>query len=351
MDLLISPRLRQWARAALDVPLFWKILVANAGVVMATVLLGGVLHDRLLEAHHSAPWAFLALAVAGMGLSLLVNAVILKLALEPLELLERTAARVYGGDLDARAPRSPLADPGLQRLTRTFNAALDALAASRRRVRLLLARAMEADEEERRRVARALEDEAAQQLAGVLVRLRLLERHPDCQALIDLVETAGVEIARALEVVRGYAGERRPAVLGELGLVPALEADARRLMELGALMVRFEGVGPKGLASDLELAMYRVLREALENAARHAEARVVRVRFSNGGGSIVATVEDDGRGFDPESAEEGPGLGLAAMRERTESAGGRLAIWSVPGRGSRVRVEIPVGEPAPVPAS
>jgi signal transduction histidine kinase len=209
---------------------------------------------------------------------------------------------------------------------------------------------METDEEERWRVARALEEEATQQLAGILVRLRLVARHPDCQALIDLVEEASLEIARALEVVRGYAGARRPAVLGELGLLPALEADARRLMERGRLAVRFEGVEPKGLASDLQLALYRILREALENAARHSEARQVRVRFSNGGGSMVASVEDDGRGFDPASAEEGPGLGLAGMRERTESAGGRLAIWSVPGHGTRVRVEVPV-EPAPVPAS
>jgi len=351
MNPLTYPRLQYWARAALAVRLFWKLLVANAAVVMGTVMLGGVLHDRLLETHHSASWAFVALAVAGMALSLLVNAVILRLALEPLDRLERAAARVQGGDLDARAPHSPLADRGLQRLTRTFNAALDALAASRRRAGLLLARAMETDEEERRQVARALEDEAAQQLACILMRLRLLDRQPDRRVLLELVEKASAEIACALEVVRGYAGARRPAVLGELGLLPALEADARRLMERGRLAVRFEGIEPRGLASDLELALYRVLREALENAARHSEARLIRVRFSNGGGSMVASVEDDGRGFDPASAEEGPGLGLASMRERTESAGGRLAIWSVPGRGTRVRVEVPVGEPAPVPAS
>lgn len=349
MDPLNPTRLRIWGRSALAVPLFWKILIANAAVLVAAVVMSGSMHVRLVESHGSGFGAFVMLAVAGTALSLVMNVVILRIALEPLDLLERTAARVHGGDLDARAPRSPLADPGLQRLTRTFNAALDDLAASRRRVRLLLARAQEADEEERRWVARALEDETGQQLAGILMRLRLLERRPDRQSLIELVEMANVEIASALEVVRGYAGGRRPAVLGELGLVPALEADARRVMERAGLRVRFEGVEPKGLASDHELALYRVLHEALENAARHADARLVRVRFTNGGGSIVATVEDDGRGFDPGTAEEGPGLGIAAMRERTESAGGRLAIWSAPGRGSRIRVEMPL--PGPVPGS
>jgi two-component system, NarL family, sensor histidine kinase UhpB len=310
--------------------------------VIGTVALGAALHGRLAASASSSLDAYAALAVTGMGISLILNAVILRIALEPLALLEAAAARVQEGDLDARAPHSPLVDPALQRLTRTFNAALDALAASRRRVRLILARLLEVDEAERRQVAYALESGVAQELAGILVRLRLLERDPRAPDLVELVERAGAEVGRAMEIVRGHAVGRRPAVLEELGLIPALEAEARRLMEAGSLLVRLEGVQPQGLRSEDELVLYRVLREALENAARHASARLVRVRFANGGGALVATVEDDGRGFDPVVAEDGPGLGIAGMRERTESAGGRISIWSSPGRGARVRVEIPL---------
>jgi two-component system sensor histidine kinase UhpB len=327
----------RWARPAFAVPLFWKILVANTALAVGAVVVGWELADHLVTVR-SAVAAGVALTVTGMAL----NAVILRLALEPLDLLERAAKRVQDGDLDSRAPQSPLADPALRRLARTFNAALDALADSRRRVRLLLARSIEEEEGERRRVARALEDDAAQRLAGLLMQLRLLERKPDPASLVELVEKANEEIVRALEVVREYATSSRPAVLEELGVIAALEADARRIMGREDLRVRFEGSEPKRLSLETVLLLYRVVREALENAARHASARSILVSISNGGGSVVAIVEDDGQGFDLASAAKGPGLGLTAMRECTESAGGSMSVWSAPGRGSRVRFEIPL---------
>jgi two-component system sensor histidine kinase UhpB len=271
----------------------------------------------------------------------MVNGLLLRLALEPLDVLERTAARVHDGDLDARAPDSPLADPALRRLARTFNAGLDGLAASRRRVRLVLARSMEAEEAERRRVARALEDDAAQGLAGLLMRAQLLERYPDPETLTELIRSTKIEIARALEVVRGYAVERRPAVLEELGLVSAVEAEARRIIQRHGVMVKLEGTEPEGLDTDAEVVLYRVLAEALDNAAQHASSCLVRVRFANREDTVIVTVEDDGQGFDPTRLDEEAGLGLAAMRERTESAGGRMALWAVPGKGTRVRFEMP----------
>lgn len=329
----MRPLIRRVGHAILAVPLFWKILLANAVVVLAVAILRGFVH--------STPGSVAALAVAGMSLSLLVNAVVLQLALVPLELLQHAASRVQEGDLDARAPESPLADPALRRLARTFNAALEGMAASRRRVRRILARSLSEDEAERRDVALALEDDAAQGLAGLLLRLRLLERHPDRGILAQLLEESIEEVAHALHVVRGYAGGRRPAVLEELGLVAALQADARRLREESDVAVGVVGADPTGLAPDIELSLYRVLREALENAAHHAAARSIRVRISNGGGAVAASIEDDGRGFDPVVAENGDGLGLADMRERTESMGGRFSLWSRPDHGTRVRVELP----------
>jgi signal transduction histidine kinase len=326
-------RIRRGVRAALAVPLFWKIIGANAAVVLAAAVLGAVIHTT--------PGTLAALAVGGVSLSLLVNGAILRVALKPLDLLQRAAARVQDGDLNARAPASPLADPAMRRLGEAFNAALDGLAAARRRVRLLLAHSMEIDESERRRVAHALENDVAQRLAGLLMRLRLLERQPGQDALARTVEESSVEIGRALDIMRSYAGTRRPAVLEELGLVAALQAEARRLREEGDVVVRVSGYDPKGLSFDAELALYRILKEAMENAARHARARSVHLRVSNGGSKVHATVEDDGRGFDPASVEDGAGLGLAAMRERTESLGGRFCVWSAPGEGTRVQVEFP----------
>lgn len=340
-DRVKESRPRLLLRSALAFPLLWKVLLANASVVVATALVGGALAHRLTEVGESTAGAVIAFAVAGTALSLLVNGVLLRLALEPLAVLERTAARVHGGDLDARAADSPLADPALRRLARTFNAALDGLAASRRRVRLVLARSMEAEEGERRRVARALEDDAAQRLAGLLMRAQLLERYPDPEALAELIRSAKIEIARVLEVVRGYAVQRRPAVLEELGLVAALEAEARCIMQKRGILVKVEGAEPEGLDLEAEVVLYRVLAEALDNAAQHASPRLIGVQFANREDEVIATVEDDGQGFDPGRLEEEAGPGLAAMRERTESAGGRMSLWAVPGEGTRVRFEMP----------
>ncbi len=314
--------LRRLTGATLSVPLFWKILIANGAVVVGAALAGS--------------------ALIGLAASLLVNAALVRTALRPLDQLQTAAARVRDGDLAARAADSPLADPAMRRLARVFNEALDALAASRRRGQLLLARSLEADERERRRVAVALEDDVAQRLAGLLLRLRLAERAPDPAALAAVVDEARAEVTAALEAVRAYAQGRRSAVLEELGLVEALKADARRLTRNVPLRIRVEGEEPRGLSGEMSRALYRVLSEAVGNAARHAGAHAIDVRLDRRGSDLVAVVEDDGHGFDAVAAENGFAEGLAAMRERTESAGGRFTVWSAPEGGSRVRVEVPL---------
>jgi len=329
----MNAALRRLPRAALAVPLFWKILVANAAVVVAAAVLGGLVH--------ASPGSVAALAVAGVSLSLLVNAALLRLALEPLASLERAAARVQNGDMDARATESPLADPAFQRLARTFNAAFDELAASRRRVRFHLARTMEAEEAERCRVAEALEEDAAQRLAGLLLRLRLLARDPDRVVLSHLLEESTLEITRALEIIRGYAGALRPAVLAELGLEAAIQAEAQRILEESDVKVSVAGDRLRRLAPDLELVLYRVLVEGMEDAVRHGGARFIDIHLSNGEGRVTATLVDDGGGFDPALGANGRGQAFAFMRERAESVGGALSVWSMPDRGTRLSVEIP----------
>jgi two-component system, NarL family, sensor histidine kinase UhpB len=334
-------------RALLRVPLFYKILIANAVIVLIGAILGTLATTEFLrtEPGHSPTELVVGLALAGVGVTVLVNALILRVALRPISQLERTAAQVHAGNLDARAPLSPVADRELERLTRTFNAMLDAMAAYRQRVRDVAAHALNAEEEERKRVARELHDETAQALTALLIRLRLGRGIDDPTERAEFLEEMRREISDALEGVRRFARGLRPPALDELGLVPALEAHARGLVESVGLPVRIEADPVAGVLSpQAELALYRIVQEALSNAVRHARADQVVVRISRTPGSVVALVEDDGVGFAPAEVmgRDGRGLGLFGMQERAAYVGGQVEITSRPGRGTKVRANIPI---------
>ncbi|HEX7049537.1 MAG TPA: sensor histidine kinase [Longimicrobiales bacterium] len=330
-------------------PLFWKILIANVGIVILGVAVGtaitaGVVRD---DPGRSLTELVGLLALAGVLLSGLVNALILRLALSPIALLERTARAVQTGDFDARAPISPLADRSLERLTRTFNAMLDGLAGYRERLREMAARALRAEEEERKRIARELHDETAQSLAALLIRLRLVRGAGEPERRDALLEEARAELSRTLEGIRRYARGLRPPALDELGLVPAIAAHARSVADATGLSISVDAPRLGGLLSpEAELALYRMTQEALSNVARHAEATEARITLQRVGHDVVVTIEDDGRGFAVDSVlrGRGRGLGLFGMRERAAYVGGEVDIESEPGRGTRVRIRIPIHE-------
>jgi signal transduction histidine kinase len=153
---------------------------------------------------------------------------------------------------------------------------------------------------------------------------------------------------RALAEVRRLAWGLRPSVLDDLGLPAAL---ARYASDFGrtrgvAVDVDTAGLGDGRLASPIETALYRIMQEALSNVARHANARRVRVQVGRAGGVVAMLIEDDGRGFDqsatPPPTTTSRGLGIHTMRERAVVLKGTFGIQSVPGRGTRVTVEIPV---------
>lgn len=336
-------------RALLRIPLFYKILLSNAALVLVGALVGGTVTASYVSAEPGRSPAHLVWVMAALGvvLSLLVNAVILRLALSPLRDLEQTAARVQGGDLDARVPPSSVADRELDRLTRIFNGILDAAVVYRARLREVAARALGAAEEERKRIARELHDETAQTLAALLIRIRVLKSTRDAEAAAGMLEEMRREVGVALEGVRRFARGLRPPSLDELGLVPAIESHVRTLSEITGLAFTVDAPPvPAGLLTpEAELAVYRIVQEALSNVVRHAGARHVSLSVTPGPGSLTVLVQDDGKGFSPAKvmASRG-GLGLFGMQERAAYLGGRVEVESTPGAGTRVRAEIPTGE-------
>jgi two-component system sensor histidine kinase UhpB len=342
------PRVVRWA---LRVPLFYKILLANASLVLVGTIIGSLVTADYVRRHPGASVLDLvgALAIGGILATMLVNALILRLALQPLDALERTAARVQRGDLDARVPLSPVADRELDRLTRTFNAMLDAATRNRERLRAVAATALNAAEEERKRIARELHDETAQLLAALLIRIRVVRNASDPQAVPTLLDDMREQIGGALEGVRRFARGLRPPALDELGLIPAIESHVRSIRTITEIDLSLGADGDvDGLPPEAELAVYRIVQEALSNVVRHSGATRAAVRVVREPDRLVVTVEDDGHGFNvPEVRAAGRGLGLFGMGERAAYLGGRVDVQSAPGTGTRVRAEFPLGDPDP----
>lgn len=336
------------SRALLRVPLFYKILIANAVIVVLGAVGGTAVTIRFLavEAGGVSTVGFAgSLALAAVAVTVLVNALILRLALQPVQLLEETAGRVQAGDLECRAPRSPLADREMERLTGTFNGMLDTLESYQDRLREVAARALHAEEEERKRIARELHDDTAQTLAALLVRLRVARGAEAPQDRDRLLDELRSELGGALERIRRFARGLRPPALDELGLVPALESHVRGLEESLGAAIRLDA-DPVGaiLSPQAELALYRIAQEALSNAVRHAGARTIEVRIRGTRSGVELRVRDDGCGFRPEEVLEGNGrgLGLFGMQERAAYVGGRVEIRSAPGAGTEVVAEAPL---------
>jgi two-component system sensor histidine kinase UhpB len=328
----------------LRLPLFYKILIANGVLFVLGAGVGIALAVHMAAAGLGSIGVVVLFAVTGVALSLVVNAVILRLALRPLELQEETALRVREGDWTARVPDSALADRDLNRLTQLFNDMLDDVSVYRGRLRDVAARALRAEEDERKRISRELHDDTAQVLTALLIRLRLAERTDSLSRLRGMLAEMRDDLTDAVDGVRRLAAGLRPPALDELGLAAAIEKyaeDACRShdvdldVDLAALRQRF--------SPDVELALYRIAQEALSNAARHSGATRVSVHAASGGGELTLVVDDDGCGFDVAAkSEEARGLGITGMMERASYMGATVMIESTIGEGTRVRAIIPV---------
>jgi signal transduction histidine kinase len=205
----------------------------------------------------------------------------------------------------------------------------------------LSARLVRAQEEERRALSRELHDEVAQAFSAVLMEAEnLLDLDPAPEVRAHLDSIRGVA-EKGMNEIRNMALLLRPSMLDDFGLLPALEWQAREIGKRTGLRVRVASEMSSELPEEHKSCVYRVVQEALNNCAQHAQASAVEVRVRQADGQILVTVQDDGSGFDPERVR---GLGLLGMEERARHLGGTFQIDSQPGRGTLLRVTLPQRE-------
>ncbi|NLU71493.1 sensor histidine kinase [Streptomyces sp. HNM0575] len=309
--------------------LFWRIFGLNALVLgLATALL------LWAPVTVSVPVLFTeaGVLVGGLAVMLVANAALLRIALAPLGRLNRLMTTV---DLLRPGQRLPVHGQGeVAELIRTFNAMLDRLEAERA---TSSARALSAQESERRRIAQELHDEVGQSMTAVLLELkRAADQSPE--PLRGELRQAQETTREGLDEVRRLARRLRPGVLEDLGLVSALTALTTDFATHAGLRVeRFFDTDLPALDPQTELVLYRVAQEAMTNVARHAEAERVALSLRRTDGTVVLSLDDDGRGVgvSPE------GAGIRGMRERALFAGATLEIASGRGSGTRVRLSVP----------
>jgi two-component system, NarL family, sensor histidine kinase DevS len=238
-----------------------------------------------------------------------------------------------------------------ERLLQAFAAsAATAVATAQSASSEALQRSVEASEQERRRWARELHDETLQELAGLKVMLSGARRSEDPARLDAAVDRALQLLTHGIENLRSLITELRPAALDELGTEPAVHALVQRVREHSGLEIELEShfAYEQGRASErhtpeIEVAIYRIVQEALTNVVKHAGARHVWISITDpegDDGPVCVVVRDDGQGF--ESAGGDGGFGLVGMRERVALVHGELEVTSAPGEGTRIVARIPL---------
>ncbi|WP_351228977.1 sensor histidine kinase [Streptomyces sp. NPDC002133] len=312
--------------------LFWRIFALNAmvlGTATALLLWAPVTVSvpvLLTEA---------VILVAGLVVMLVANAALLRIGLGPLDRLTKLMTTVDllrpGQRLPAHG-RSEIAE-----VVRTFNAMLERLEQERA---TSSARALLAQEAERRRIAQELHDEVGQSMTAILLALKRASDEAEAnEPLRDELQQAQEITRESLDEVRRLVRRLRPSVLDDLGLISALTSLTTEFATHTELRVlrQFDPDLP-ALDQQTELVLYRVAQEALTNVARHAEADRVEVSLRHAKGVVVLSVTDDGRG----TGVAPEGAGIRGMRERALLTGATLDITSQPKAGTQVRLTVPV---------
>lgn len=218
---------------------------------------------------------------------------------------------------------------------RLFEGARDA----RLRLEAVSVRLVEVQESERRRIARELHDEVGQALTGLKLQLEMAAQSGPPAGL----ESACSIARRLIEQVRDLSLDLRPAMLDDLGLVPALLWHIERYTARTGVHIRFvhDGLGER-LAANVETAAYRIVQEALTNVARHARTHEATVRVRRTAAEIELEIVDRGVGFDPGATDLNLSTGVSSMRERTTLLGGTFRITSAPEAGTNLRASLPL---------
>jgi len=242
----------------------------------------------------------------------------------------------------------------LEKIERHYAQLLDESYRMQQQLRHLSRQFLIAHEEERKKISRELHDEIGQILAGVNIRLATLKNESTIHNKSVRKKIASTQqlVEKSMRTIHRFARELRPAVLDDVGLIPALQSYIKDFVRRTRIPIRLKITDPARIRGQLgsvqRTAFYRVAQEALSNVVKHAKASLVRMSLYRNNGTVRMEIKDNGKSFSVERMmrmKRRRRLGLLGMRERMEMIGGSFTLESRPGQGTTVRAQAPVKMP------
>ncbi len=323
-----------------------RLLIGNTLVILVGAI-GGTLLTRHLALVGDID-LILIFFFLGVLISILVNYWIIKTVLRPLDELRSKLEGVKEGQTAIQESQQMQSDPDIHRLVLATNSMLQRLAQRTRQLHALSERAINAQEEERVRIARCLHDDTSQAISMLIINLEQLKncfRPNESTAERRLAEA--LQLASNLhEEVRKIIWNLRPTILDDLGLVPAIRWYTRSVLTPIGIEVDFENPGENTRFDPLiETTLFRVIQETINNIQKHAEARKVTIHLVMLENMVHLDIVDDGKGFDVDRASEQAvslkTLGLLGIQERVSLVDGEAIIKSNPGQGTHIKICVP----------
>jgi two-component system sensor histidine kinase UhpB len=341
---------RLW-RPTWRLSLFEKVILANTLMLIGEALAGLWVTSHSLESHHYL--IDTTFIVGATVVTLALNILLLRASFRPLFSLLQTIRAISAGRTHLRATGMP-SSTEIGELAQAFNGMLDRLEAARRAQAILI---LQAQEEERRRVALELHDESSQNLTALLVHTEILQQSLQALPAASLSAEAREQLCaglqqltrlaqRTLESIRTLSLQLRPAVLDDLGLHAALRwlaEDCRERLHIGVDLHLEPQTGDRAQRAYSQLyetTLFRVAQESLTNVARHAQATHVSIELLEDEETVSLRIHDNGQGY--QAARQPSGLGIRGMRERVALLNGTFNLTSEPGGGTTVEVVLPV---------
>jgi signal transduction histidine kinase len=252
-------------------------------------------------------------------------------------------------ELSLEVTQRKAAQEALKQSERHYSQLLEQSDRLQEQLRRLSRQILSAQEDERKKISRELHDVIAQTLTGINVRLATLKKEAalNTKGLERNIARTQRMVEKSVNIVHQFARELRPAVLDDLGLIPALHSFMKHFTTRTGVRTRLTAfAGVEQLDAARRTILYRVAQEALNNVARHAQASQAEVKIQKSDGTICMKIKDDGKGFQAERlshSKKNKRLGLLGMRERVEMVNGRFTVESTPGNGTTIHARVPLG--------